>query len=57
MVALLPAIATIVGIIVLTQIPTPIEIAGLTLIIAGVALHRPQTNDTTQKPPAAAGTA
>ena len=50
MVALLPAIATIIGIVVLTQIPTPIEIAGLTLIIAGVALHRPQTNDTTQKP-------
>lgn len=52
MVALLPAIATIIGIVVLTQIPTPIEIEGLTLIIAGVALHRPQTNDTTQKPSA-----
>lgn len=41
MVALLPAIATVIGIIVLTQIPTPIEIAGLTLIVTGVALHRP----------------
>ncbi len=41
MVALLPAVATIIGIIVLTQIPTPIEVAGIALIIAGVALHRP----------------
>lgn len=41
MVALLPAIATVIGIAVLGQIPSPIEIAGLVLIIAGVALHRP----------------
>ena len=41
MVALLPAIAAIIGIIVLTQIPTPIEVVGIALIIAGVALHRP----------------
>jgi inner membrane transporter RhtA len=45
MVALLPAIATVIGVIVLAQIPTPIEIAGLILIIAGVALHRPRTHD------------
>ena len=46
MVALLPAIATIIGIIVLAQIPSPLEAAGITLIIAGVALHRPaDTND------------
>ena len=49
MVALLPAIATIIGIIVLTQIPTPLEIAGITLIIAGVALHHPHTNDDAPK--------
>lgn len=41
MVALLPAIATIIGIIVLTQIPSLFEIAGILLVIAGVALHRP----------------
>jgi inner membrane transporter RhtA len=41
MVALLPAIATVIGIIVLAQIPSPMEVAGLALVIAGVALHRP----------------
>jgi len=41
MVALLPAMATIIGIIVLTQIPSTMEIAGILLVIAGVALHRP----------------
>jgi inner membrane transporter RhtA len=41
LVALLPAIATVIGIIVLGQMPTTIEILGLTLVVAGVALHRP----------------
>jgi inner membrane transporter RhtA len=41
MVALLPAVATIIGIVVLTQIPTSVEIAGIALIVAGIALHRP----------------
>jgi|SRR5579884_204477 len=41
MVALLPACATIIGIIVLTQIPSWAEVAGITLVIAGVAVHRP----------------
>ena len=40
MVALLPAIATVIGIVVLTQIPTWIEVAGVALVIAGVAVHR-----------------
>jgi inner membrane transporter RhtA len=43
MVALLPAIATIIGIIVLAQVPTLIEVLGLGLVIAGVALHRPRS--------------
>jgi inner membrane transporter RhtA len=43
MVALLPALATIIGIIVLAQIPTWIEVAGVTLVIGGVALHQPAT--------------
>jgi inner membrane transporter RhtA len=42
MVALLPAIATIIGIVVLTQIPTWIEVAGIAMVMAGVALHRPE---------------
>jgi inner membrane transporter RhtA len=42
MVALLPAIATIIGIVVLTQIPTWIEVGGIAMVMAGVALHRPE---------------
>jgi inner membrane transporter RhtA len=40
MVSLLPATATVIGVIVLTQIPTGKEIAGVVLVVAGVALHR-----------------
>jgi inner membrane transporter RhtA len=40
MVALLPATATVIGVIVLVQIPTLVEIAGVVLVVAGVALHR-----------------
>ena len=40
LVSLLPATATIVGVIVLAQIPTLIEIAGVGLVIAAVGLHR-----------------
>ena len=40
MVALLPATATVIGIVVLTQIPTLVETAGVLLVIGGVALHR-----------------
>jgi len=41
MVALLPAVATVVGIIVLAQVPTAVEVAGVALVIGGVAVHRP----------------
>ncbi len=40
LVALLPATATVIGIVVLTQIPSAAEVAGVALVIAGVALHR-----------------
>jgi len=40
MVALLPATATVVGIVVLTQIPSSIEVAGVALVVAAVAVHR-----------------
>jgi inner membrane transporter RhtA len=40
MVSLLPATATVIGIVVLTQIPAPKEVVGVALVIAGVALHR-----------------
>ncbi len=41
MLALLPATATIIGALVLAQIPGPRDIAGILLVMAGVALHKP----------------
>jgi inner membrane transporter RhtA len=40
MVSLLPATATVIGILVLAQIPSAAEIAGVALVVAGVAIHR-----------------
>jgi inner membrane transporter RhtA len=45
MVALLPAIATVIGMLVLTQIPSGWEVAGVGLVIGGVALHRVGAHD------------
>jgi inner membrane transporter RhtA len=41
MVSLLPATATTIGLVVLAQVPAPRETAGVALVIAAVALHRP----------------
>jgi inner membrane transporter RhtA len=40
MVSLLPATATVIGIIVLAQVPSVAEAAGVALVILGVAVHR-----------------
>ena len=40
LVALLPATATVVGIVVLAQLPSVEEAVGVGLVVAGVALHR-----------------
>jgi inner membrane transporter RhtA len=40
MISLLPATATVIGIIVLSQVPSARDLAGLALVVAGVALHR-----------------
>jgi inner membrane transporter RhtA len=40
MVSLLPATATVIGIVVLAQVPSPTEVLGVALVIAGVAVHR-----------------
>jgi inner membrane transporter RhtA len=40
MVSLLPATATVIGIVVLAQVPSPAEALGVGLVIAGVAVHR-----------------
>jgi inner membrane transporter RhtA len=43
MVSLLPATATVIGLVVLTQVPSLVDAAGIALVIAGVALHREPT--------------
>jgi inner membrane transporter RhtA len=54
MVSLLPATATVIGLIVLTQVPTMKDVAGIALVIAGVALHReptPRPDERSSPPP------
>ncbi len=45
MVSLLPATATVIGVVVLAQIPSPVEAAGVALVVAAISAHRerPQT--------------
>src|SRR5829696_814232 len=40
MISLLPAAATVIGLVVLAQVPSAVEVAGVSLVVAGVALHR-----------------
>jgi len=40
MVSLLPATATVIGVVVLAQVPSWVEVTGVALVVAGVALHR-----------------
>ena len=40
LVSLLPATATVVGLVVLGQVPTIVEVAGVGLVIVAVAVHR-----------------
>ena len=56
LVALLPATATVIGIVVLAQIPTVVEILGVALVVAGVAVHReaPPVRRSAGPPPPAA---
>jgi drug/metabolite transporter (DMT)-like permease len=51
MVALLPATAAVIGILVLAQIPTPTELLGVGLVIVAVVVHRQR--DPTPAPSAA----
>ncbi|RWE13839.1 MAG: DMT family transporter [Mesorhizobium sp.] len=41
MLSLLPVTATLIGVIVLRQIPGPIDCIGIALVMAGVAFHKP----------------
>jgi inner membrane transporter RhtA len=49
MVSLLPATATVIGIVVLAQVPSWTEVLGVSLVIAGVALHRAHASPTRAK--------
>jgi inner membrane transporter RhtA len=40
-VALLPATATAIGVVVLRQFPSAVDLVGIALVMVGVALHRP----------------
>jgi inner membrane transporter RhtA len=51
MVSLLPATATVIGLVVLTQVPSATDAAGIALVIAGVALHREPTPPPAAPPP------
>jgi inner membrane transporter RhtA len=40
LVALLPATATVIGVVILAQVPSPAEALGVACVVAGVAVHR-----------------
>jgi len=44
-VALLPAMATLIGVIVLQQLPSATDIVGIALVTAAVVLHRPEPSE------------
>jgi inner membrane transporter RhtA len=52
MVSLLPATATVIGIVVLAQVPSLAEVCGVALVIVGLAIHRERAAE-----PAGASTA
>ncbi|GAA4452449.1 EamA family transporter [Phytohabitans houttuyneae] len=51
MVCLLPATATVIGVVVLAQVPTALEVAGVLLVVAGVAVHSPPATPEGAQPP------
>lgn len=50
MVSLLPATAILLGALVLAQVPTAVEVIGVGLVVAGVALHRTPSEDHIAEP-------
>jgi inner membrane transporter RhtA len=51
MLAILPATATVIGLIVLGQVPTLQDLLGIGLVIAGVALHQERATSGPNGPP------
>jgi inner membrane transporter RhtA len=56
-VALLPATATVIGIVVLDQLPTALDLVGIALVMLGVAVHRPDAAPGSDGKPQAVGDA
>jgi inner membrane transporter RhtA len=50
MVSLLPATATVIGIVVLAQVPSWAEVCGVALVIGGVAIHRERSEESADVP-------
>ena len=48
MLALLPATATVIGLVVLGQVPTPLDLLGIGLVVAGVAIHKGVPHESAQ---------
>ncbi|TGR97919.1 EamA family transporter, partial [Mesorhizobium sp. M2E.F.Ca.ET.209.01.1.1] len=44
MLSLLPLTATLIGVVVLRQVPVVTDCLGVALVIAGVAMHKPAAN-------------
>jgi inner membrane transporter RhtA len=51
-VALLPATATVIGVVVLHQLPSALDLVGIALVMLGVALHRPDATPGPEREPA-----
>lgn len=49
-VALLPATATVIGVVVLRQLPSLVDLAGIALVMVGVLLHREIANPGPARP-------
>ena len=50
LVSLLPATATVIGLVVLGQVPTGIEVLAVALVVGGVALHREPSGELPERP-------
>jgi inner membrane transporter RhtA len=50
LVSLLPATATVIGVAVLAQIPSAVEVAGVALVVGAVALHREELPERAGEP-------
>ena len=53
MVSLLPATATVIGVVVLAQVPSAVEVFGVALVVLAVAVHREPSGGRTERPPTA----